>query len=71
MIKRIVVAGCRNYNNYEEAKKYINYCIGRYKNVFKDYEDLDLTGAKLSVTFNGFIPNTIKSLSEELLYENN
>ena len=24
MIKRIVVAGSRNYNNYEEAKKYIN-----------------------------------------------
>lgn len=27
MIKRIVIAGCRNYNNYEEAKEYIDKCI--------------------------------------------
>ena len=31
MIKRIVVAGCRNYNNYEEAKAYIDFCISRIK----------------------------------------
>lgn len=24
---RIVVAGCRDYNNYEEAKEYIDLCI--------------------------------------------
>ena len=26
-IKRIVVAGCRDYNNYDEAKEYIDICI--------------------------------------------
>ena len=26
-IKRVVVAGCRDYNNYAEAKEYIDYCI--------------------------------------------
>jgi len=34
MIKRIVVAGCRNYNNYEEAKVYIEHCISRIKNEY-------------------------------------
>lgn len=28
MGKRIVIAGCRNYNNYEEAKRFIEYCLG-------------------------------------------
>ena len=27
MIKRIVIAGCRDYNNYEEAKEFIDYCL--------------------------------------------
>lgn len=27
MIKRIVVAGCRNYTNYEQAKAFIDLCI--------------------------------------------
>lgn len=27
MIKRVVVAGCRNYNNYNQAKSYIDNCI--------------------------------------------
>ncbi len=27
MIKRIVIAGCRDYNNYNEAKKYISYYL--------------------------------------------
>lgn len=31
MIKRIVVAGCRNYNNYNEAKAYIDFCISEIK----------------------------------------
>lgn len=31
MIKRIVIAGCRNYNNYEEAEKFIDLCISRIK----------------------------------------
>ena len=34
MIKRIVIAGCRNYNNYEEAKKYIDICIKEIKNKY-------------------------------------
>ena len=31
MEKKIVVAGCRNYNNYEEARGYISDCIGDIK----------------------------------------
>ena len=31
MIKRIVVAGCRNYTNYEEAKEYIDFCISEIR----------------------------------------
>lgn len=27
MVKRIVVAGCRDYDNYEEAKEFIDTCI--------------------------------------------
>ena len=32
MIKRVVVAGCRNYKNYNEAKEYIDFCIKNIKN---------------------------------------
>ena len=31
MEKRVVVAGCRWYENYEEAKKYIDFCISQIK----------------------------------------
>lgn len=31
LIKRIVVAGSRNYKNYEEAKAYISVCISKIK----------------------------------------
>ena len=31
-IKRVVIAGCRDYNNYEEAKAYIDKCISNIKN---------------------------------------
>lgn len=31
MIKRIVVAGCRDYSNYSEAKEYIDLCISRIR----------------------------------------
>lgn len=33
MIKRVVVYGSRNYYNYDEAKRYIDFCISkiRYK----------------------------------------
>jgi predicted Rossmann fold nucleotide-binding protein DprA/Smf involved in DNA uptake len=27
MIKRVVIAGCRDYNNYAEAKAYIDFCL--------------------------------------------
>ncbi len=27
LIKRIVVAGCRDYTNYAQAKEYIDFCI--------------------------------------------
>ena len=26
-MKRIIIAGCRNYTNYCEAKEYIDYCL--------------------------------------------
>ncbi|MCQ2440707.1 MAG: DUF2493 domain-containing protein [Clostridia bacterium] len=35
MIKRIVVAGCRDFNDYNIAERYISNCISRIKN---DYE---------------------------------
>ena len=25
--KRVVIAGCRDYTNYDEAKTYIDYCL--------------------------------------------
>ena len=34
MFKKIVVAGSRDYNNYEEAKKYIDFCISDLKKTF-------------------------------------
>ena len=27
MIKRVVIAGCRDYNDYDEAKRYIDLCL--------------------------------------------
>ncbi len=27
MLKRVVIAGCRDYDNYDEAKKYIDFCL--------------------------------------------
>lgn len=41
MIKRIVVAGCRNYKNYKKAKEFIEFCIGRIK---KEYTLIFLSG---------------------------
>ncbi len=34
LIKRIVVAGCRDFNNYDIAKKYISHCISRIKKTY-------------------------------------
>lgn len=31
MVKRIVVAGCRDYEDYEDAKAYIDSCIKDFK----------------------------------------
>ncbi len=32
MVKRIVVAGCRDFENYDIAKEYIDFCISEIKN---------------------------------------
>lgn len=34
MIKRVVVAGSRNYNDYDKAKEYIDLCISEIKNKY-------------------------------------
>ena len=34
MIKRVVVFGSRNYNDYEEAKKHIDICISKIKSEY-------------------------------------
>ncbi len=34
MTKRIVVAGTRSYNNYDEAKAYIDFCISEIRKEF-------------------------------------
>jgi len=41
MIKRVVIAGCRDYNNYQEAKKYIDYCLS---NIRKENEIIIVSG---------------------------
>lgn len=42
MIKRIVVAGSRDYSNYQEAKSYIDLCISRIR---KEYTLIFVSGA--------------------------
>ena len=41
MIKRVVVAGCRDYDNYDEAKKYIDYCLSEIR---KENEIIIISG---------------------------
>ena len=41
MVKRIVVAGCRDYKNYEEVKKYIDSCIS---DICKEYKLIFISG---------------------------
>ena len=41
MIKRIVIAGSRDYNNYDEAKNYIDFCISRIR---KNYDIIIVSG---------------------------
>lgn len=31
MVKRVVIAGCRDYNNYAEAKSYIDFCLSNIR----------------------------------------
>ena len=31
--KRVVIAGCRDYTNYEEAKVYIDFCLSNIRKV--------------------------------------
>ena len=39
--KKIVIAGCRDYNNYEETESYIDFCI---KNIKKEYNLVFVSG---------------------------
>ena len=41
MINRVVVAGCRNYKKYDEAKAYIDFCIS---NIRKENEIVIVSG---------------------------
>lgn len=41
MIKRIVIAGCRDYTNYDEAKEYIDFCIS---NIRRENEIIIISG---------------------------
>lgn len=33
--KRVVIAGCRDYNNYDEAKVFIDFCLSNIKRKYK------------------------------------
>ncbi len=41
MVKRVVIAGCRDYENYKEAEKYIDFCIS---NIRKENEIIIVSG---------------------------
>ena len=41
MVKRVVIAGCRDYSNYEEAKKYIDLCLS---NILKENNIVIVSG---------------------------
>ncbi|MDD6478394.1 MAG: DUF2493 domain-containing protein [Oscillospiraceae bacterium] len=41
MIKRVVIAGCRYYENYKEAEEYIDFCIS---NIRKENEIIIVSG---------------------------
>ena len=40
-IKKVVIAGCRDYNNYNEAKIYIDFCLS---NIRKGYDIVIVSG---------------------------
>lgn len=39
--KKVVIAGCRDYNNYDEAKAYIDFCLC---NIRKEHNIVILSG---------------------------
>lgn len=41
MTKRIIIAGCRDFENYNLAKEYIDFCISNLK---KNYELIFMSG---------------------------
>ena len=41
MIKRVVIAGCRNYNNYTQARQYIDLCLS---NIRKEHDIIIVSG---------------------------
>ncbi len=41
MIKRVVIAGCRDYNNYDDAKLYIDFCLS---NIRKENDIIIVSG---------------------------
>ena len=40
-VKRVVIAGCRNYDNYDEAKAYIDLLLS---NIRKEYDIVIISG---------------------------
>ena len=40
-IKRVVIAGCRDYNNYDEARQYIDFCLS---NIRKEHDIVIISG---------------------------
>lgn len=40
-VKRVVIAGCRDYDNYEEAKEYIDFCLS---NIRKENDIIIVSG---------------------------
>ncbi len=40
-IKRVVIAGCRDYNDYNEAKCYIDFCLS---NMRKEHDIIIISG---------------------------
>lgn len=59
MIKRIVVAGSRDYSNYKDAKNYIDFCISRIRKEYTlifvsgDCKGADTLGERYAIE-NGF-----------------
>lgn len=41
MIKRVVIAGCRDYTNYDEAREFIDHCLS---NIRKDNDIIIISG---------------------------